>query len=102
MSAAEAKTIVPGSDVVEPTSIPPRTPAQPLRSRSGRKRKPVLMPAALAIGGGMLFQQTSLTAFSLAAGVMALAAAPALWQLSRRIRRFRRSRDGEMLVEFGA
>lgn len=86
---------------VKPLNVPQRTQAQGSGSRSSRRRKPVLMPAALAIGGGVLFQQTNLTAFSYGAAVMALAVAPALWQLSARIRRFSRSRDGEMQVEFG-
>lgn len=100
MSVAKAKKAVPGSATVQPPSFPSRSQAQGPGSRIIRKRKHVLMPAALAFGGGMLFQQTTLTAFSLAVAVVALAAAPALWQLSRRIRRFSHSRDGEMTVDF--
>lgn len=100
MSAADAKKIALGSDVIQSPSPAPRTQLRGPGVRCGRKHKRILMPAALAISCGTLIQRTNLTAFSVAMAVLALAFAPALWQLSMRIRRFSHSKDSGLLMEF--
>jgi hypothetical protein len=91
MSAAESRTAA---------SVQSGSRTHSSGSRRNSKVRKILMPTVMAVGGGVMLQQANLTAVSCAAAVLALAAAPALWQLSRRIRRFSRSTDGVMLMEF--